>query len=236
MIAADVETDKSVSPSTVRPGDEVEYLVTARNRGPSVAQQVGAVDDLPQAMRFVGSEDGCTAEGQRVTCSSDVSLEVGETLDFRIRAELDPAYQGDGSDVVNVATATSPTDADGGDPSTGVAIVVGPDHEGPAPSPVPTSGPVPTTGPAPDDGDAGGDGSGGDDGDGAGADDDGGAGDPAADRRAAAPVGALAYTGAEGLGLAAALAALAAAAGSVCWWLARRRARRNAPTDDPQLP
>ncbi|MBF4627904.1 lectin-like domain-containing protein [Curtobacterium flaccumfaciens] len=235
VIAADVETDKSVSPSTVRPGDEVEYLVTARNRGPSVAQQVGAVDDLPQAMRFVGSDDGCTAEGQRVTCSSDVSLEVGETLDFRIRAELDPAYQGDGSDVVNVATATSPTDADGGDPSTGVAIVVGPDDEGPAPSPAPTSGPVPTSGPAPDDGDAGGDGSGGDDGDGAGAD-DGGAGDPAADRRAAAPVGALAYTGAEGLGLAAALAALAAAAGSVCWWLARRRARRNAPTDDPQQP
>jgi hypothetical protein len=195
-----------------------------------VAQQVGAVDDLPQAMRFVGSDDGCTAEGQRVTCSSDVSLEVGETLDFRIRAELDPAYQGDGSDVVNVATATSPTDADGGDPSTGVAIVVGPDDEGPAPSPAPTSGPVPTTGPAPDDGD----GSGGDDG--TGVDDGGGAGDPAADRRAAAPVGALAYTGAEGLGLAAALAALAAAAGSVCWWLARRRARRNAPTDDPQQP
>ncbi|MCU0115804.1 lectin-like domain-containing protein [Curtobacterium poinsettiae] len=234
VVAAHVETDKSVSPSTVQPGDEVEYLVTARNRGPSVAQQVGAVDDLPEAMRFVGSDDGCTAEGQRVTCSSDVSLDVGETLDFRIRAALDPAYRGDGSDVVNVATATSPTDPDGGDPSTGVAIVVGPDDEAPEPSPSPTTGPVPTTGPATDDGDgdAGGDGpapDGRDDG-------DSGAGDPAAGRGPGAPVGALAYTGAEGLGLAAALAAVAAAVGSVCWWLARRRVRLGAPDDDPQQP
>ncbi|WNY33388.1 hypothetical protein Q9Q99_14975 [Curtobacterium flaccumfaciens] len=234
VVAAHVETDKSVSPSTVQPGDEVEYLVTARNRGPSMAQQVGAVDDLPEAMRFVGSDDGCTAEGQRVTCSSDVSLDVGETLDFRIRAALDPAYRGDGSDVVNVATATSPTDPDGGDPSTGVAIVVGPDDEAPEPSPSPTTGPVPTTGPATDDGDgdAGGDGpapDGRDDG-------DSGAGDPAAGRGPGAPVGALAYTGAEGLGLAAALAAVAAAVGSVCWWLARRRVRLGAPDDDPQQP
>ena len=68
-------------------------------------------------MRFAGSDDGCTAEGQRVTCRSEVSLDVGETRAFRIRAVLDPDYRGDGSDVVNVATATSPTDPDGGDPS-----------------------------------------------------------------------------------------------------------------------
>lgn len=237
VVAAHLETDKSVSPSTVRPGDEVEYLVTARNRGPAVAEQVGAVDDLPEAMRFAGSDDGCAAEGQRVTCSSDVSLDVGETLDFRIRAVLDPGYRGDGSDVVNVATATSPTDPDGGDPSTGVAIVVGPDDEGPAPSPAPTTGPAPDdgTGDGGDDGDDG-NGGGSDDGAGDGADDGRGTGDPAAGGGPASPVGALAYTGADGLGLAAALAAVAVAAGSVCWWLARRRARRGASTEDPQQP
>jgi uncharacterized repeat protein (TIGR01451 family) len=237
VLAADVETDKSVSPSTVQPGDEVEYLVTARNRGPAVAQQVGAVDELPGAMRFVGSEDGCAAEGQRVTCRSETSLDVGETLDFRIRAVLDPAYRGDGSDVVNVATATSPTDPDGGDPSTGVAIVVGPGDEGPGDEgPEPTA--PPTSGPAPDDGS--GDGGPGEDdggaaGPGAGRGDGGdGAGEPGADRGPAAPAGALAYTGAEGLGLTGALAAVVAAAGSTCWWLARRRARRAVPGEDPQ--
>ncbi|MBT1546982.1 lectin-like domain-containing protein [Curtobacterium aurantiacum] len=238
VVAAHLETDKSVSPSTVRPGDEVEYLVTARNRGPAVAEQVGAVDDLPEAMRFAGSDDGCTAEGQRVTCSSEVSLDVGETLDFRIRAVLDPGYQGDGSDVVNVATATSPTDPDGGDPSTGVAIVVRPDDEGPAPSPAPTTGPAPDdgTGDGGDDGNGNGNGGGTDDGAGDGSGDGRGTGDPAADRGPASPAGALAYTGTEGLGLAAALAAVAAAAGSVCWWLARRRARRGTSTADPQQP
>ncbi|MGN7224097.1 hypothetical protein ACTHQN_14625 [Curtobacterium flaccumfaciens] len=235
VAVAHVETDKSVSPSTVAPGDEVEYLVTARNRGPAVAEHVGAVDELPEAMRFAGSDDGCTAEGRRVTCRSDASLDVGETRAFRIRAVLDPGYRGDGADVVNVATATSPTDPDGGDPSTGVAIVVDPDDDGPAPSPAPTTGPAPDEGDGSGGGGSGGGGPGDGDGPGAGAD-DGRAGAPAADHGAAAPVGALAYTGAEGVGLAAALAALAAAVGSVCWWLARRRARRNAPTDDPQQP
>lgn len=223
-LVAHVETDKTVSPSTVAPGDEVEYTVTARNRGPSVAQRVGAVDDLPEAMRFVGSDDGCTAEGQRVTCRSEVALAVGETLYFRIRAVLDPDYQGDGSDVVNVATATSPTDPDGGDPSAEVPIVVDTGGEGPAPSPSPTATSAPDAdvdeaGPsvAPRGGD--------------GARDSGGtidSGTPAG--------GALAYTGAEDLGVLAALAGVVVAAGSTCWWLARRRGRRSGTTEEQQRP
>lgn len=224
--AAHVETDKTVSPATVAPGDEVEYTVTARNRGPSVAQQVGAVDDLPAAMRFVGSDDDCTAEGQRVTCRSEVALAVGETHDFRLRAVLDPDYQGDGSDVVNVATATSPTDPDGGDPSTEVAIVVEQDDAGddgpvPSPSPSPAPGPDDVEASVPDapDDDAGDDG-------------DRDARGPAPDAGPRAVQGALAYTGVEDLGLLAALAGVVVAAGSTCWWLARRRARRSAVSDD----
>ncbi|WP_439693516.1 lectin-like domain-containing protein [Curtobacterium sp. SP.BCo] len=218
---AHVETDKSVSPSTgVAPGDEVEYLVTARNRGPGTAAEVGAVDELPRAMRFVGSPDGCTAAGRVVTCSSGRSLEPGASVAFRIRAQLDPGYGGDGSDVVNVATATSPTDPDGGDPSPEVPIgVVPPGDDGPG-----------------DDG-SGDDGPG-DDGPG-----DGGPGDAAGvdDRSGPERTGegrggdrtrALAYTGAEDLGLLAAVAGVALGAGAACWWLARRRARRTTPAAD----
>lgn len=210
---AHVETDKSVEPSAgIAPGDEVEYTVTARNVGPAAAEQVGAVDELPEAMRFVGSDDGCSARGQVVTCSSSRSLAAGESIAFRIRAALDPTYEGDGSDVLNVATATSPTDPDGGRPSPEVGIgVVDPDGGGP--------------------GDGGpGDGGPGDGGAGGGPDD---ARAPAPSRPSATRTGALAYTGAEDLGLIAAIAGVAVVAGGTCWWLARRRRARTAAEDAP---
>lgn len=213
---AHVETDKSVEPSTgIAPGDQVEYTVTARNVGPEPADQVGAVDELPTAMRFVGSDDGCTASGQVVTCTSGRSLAAGESIAFRIRAALDPAYEGDGSDVVNVATATSPTDPDGGRPSPEVGIgVVDPDDGGPD-----DGGPGDDR---PDDG---------------GGPDGGGGQDDARGPEPSGPVvnrtGALAYTGAEDLGLLAAVAGVAVVAGGTCWWLARQRRARAAAEDAP---
>lgn len=255
---AQVETDKSVSPSTgVSPGDEVEYLVTARNRGPATAEDVGAVDELPSAMHFAGSDDGCTAEGQRVTCASGRSLAAGESTSFRIRAVLDQAYEGDGSDVVNVATATSPTDPDGGDPSTAVTIGVLPGDgdggggDGDGDGDHDDGDGDHDDGDGDNDGDGhhgGGDNGGGDNGGG----DNGGGGDgdrdgdgpgtgPSASASpgpAAADVGgsgggaparsALAYTGAQGLGLLGALAASSSALGALTWWTRRRRARRDA--------
>lgn len=238
---AQVGTDKRVSPSEgVAPGDEVEYVVTARNRGPAVALDVGAVDDLPAAMHFAGSPDGCSAEGQRVTCSSTGPLAVGDSVDFRIRAVLDPDYEGDGSDVVNVATATSPSDPDGGDESPEVTIGVVDPGAGPRPTPTPTATPGPTrtpspgpvTGPAPGDG---GGGNGGGSGNGTGPVSDGGR--PDADAGSGngsdhAGPDRLAYTGADGLVPLAAFAVLAAAAGGTGWFLLRRRRRARAGAGD----
>jgi uncharacterized repeat protein (TIGR01451 family) len=219
-----METDKSVTPSTgVEPGDEVEYTITARNVGPDVAQDVGAADELPAAMRFVGSDDGCTAAGQVVTCSSGRALAVGESTAFRIRAVLDPAYEGDGSDVVNVATATSPTDPDGGRPSpeVGIGVVHPGDPGGPG-----DGGPG-------DGGDGPGDGNDGPgDGGGAGSGGAGGPGDAGAHvPGTGSPHGALAYTGAGDLGLLSAIGAVAVTAGGACWWTARRRRRARAAAD-----
>jgi LPXTG-motif cell wall-anchored protein len=118
--------------------------------------------------------------------------------------------------VVNVATATSPTDPDGGDPSNEVAIVVPrPDDPdaGATPGPTPTGAPTPrptgspTAGPVTDRGDGG----------------------HSAGHRAPAGPGALAYTGAAGTALAAGVGALLLVLGGACWALTRRR--RRAPGD-----
>ncbi len=232
VVAADtvahVETDKSVTPAQgVAPGDEVEYLVTARNRGPAAAAEVGAVDELPAAMRFAGSPDDCTADGQVVTCRSGRSLAAGGSVDFRIRAVLDPAYVGDGSDVVNVATATSPTDPDGGDESPGVSIGVVEGGDG-GPTAVPTGRPrtAPDRAPVPD------------------ATRDPATRDPAPRdgrrrtrwRRSGGRAGSAhadwppRLTGVQDLGLSAAVSGVLAAAGAAAWWAVRRR--RHGAVDD----
>ncbi|WP_144803323.1 lectin-like domain-containing protein [Curtobacterium sp. BH-2-1-1] len=216
---AQLGTEKTVTPATdVVPGDALTYTLTARNDGDADAEQVGVTDELPAALRFTGSDDDCTADGQLVTCRSDDALAPGERRSFVVRAVLDEAYRGDGSDVVNVATATSPSDPDGGDPSPGVSIGVV------------------------DPGDGDGDGDGGDGGNdgGGGADDASPTPTPAAGDRPGADHGgrparggALAWTGASGLVQLGVAAALAAATGGVGWWAVRRRAAVTDPASDP---
>ncbi|WP_144761623.1 lectin-like domain-containing protein [Curtobacterium sp. 9128] len=204
---AALETDKSVTSSAaVRPGDEVEYEVVARNRGPSTAHDVAVVDDLPEALAFVGSDDPCVADGQRVTCTGAEPLAPGGAQAFRFRAVLDEGYRGDGSDVVNVATAQSPTDPDGGEPSPGVAIeVVRPDapeapDDGADHADEPSDGAAPVAGRSPAPAAATG---------------------PSSRGRG----GALAYTGADDLALVAVVGAALVAAGLAGWTVARRRRR-----------
>ncbi|OIH95112.1 DUF11 domain-containing protein [Curtobacterium sp. MCBA15_001] len=210
---AQLGTDKSVSPSTgVRPGDDLEYTVTAVNHGPAVAHEVTVVDDLPTPLAFVGSDDDCTAEGQHVTCRLTGDLAPDGTAAFRFHARLDPAYRGDGSDVVNTATASSPTDPDGGDPSPGVDIAVV-DPDGPSPSPTPTA--APTAPPTPGAAGHATTGSG------------GGAGSNGQH-------GPLAYTGTEGLTVLATVGTVLLLAGAGLVWALRRRTRttpRSGPVE-----
>lgn len=209
---AQLGTDKSVAPSTgVRPGDDLEYTVTAVNHGPAVAHEVTVVDDLPTPLAFVGSDDDCTAEGQRVTCRLTGDLDPDGTAACRFHARLDPAYRGDGSDVVNTATASSPTDPDGGDPSPGVDIAVVEDD--PSPSPTPTAAPTAPSTPGTAGHAATGNG--------------GGAGSNG-------QRGPLAYTGAEGLSVLATVGTVLLLAGAGLAWALRRRTRttqRSGPVE-----
>ncbi|MET9699935.1 hypothetical protein ABZY31_23835 [Streptomyces sp. NPDC006529] len=102
---ADVAVEKEgLGPGPVVPGQEFEYRITARNLGPSHTTSVRVADTLPGPLRFVSSSDGCTASGQELSCPVRAALNAGTSTSWTVRVRLDPAYQGDGADLGNVAT------------------------------------------------------------------------------------------------------------------------------------
>ncbi|MER5806671.1 hypothetical protein ABT143_00500 [Streptomyces sp. NPDC002033] len=106
---ADVAAEKeALGSGPVVPGQEFEYRITARNLGPSSTPTVLVSDTLPAPLRFVSSSSGCTADGQRLSCPVRGPLTPGATGAWTVRVRLDPAYEGDGSDLGNVASVRHP--------------------------------------------------------------------------------------------------------------------------------
>ncbi|QDQ09990.1 DUF11 domain-containing protein [Streptomyces spectabilis] len=99
-------TKQGVGPGPVRPGEEFAYRITVRDNGPSDTTNVKVTDTLPTGLTFVSSADGCTASGQTVTCPTTSKLAASASVSWTFRVKLDAAYQGDGSDLGNVAKVT----------------------------------------------------------------------------------------------------------------------------------
>ncbi|MER7043958.1 DUF11 domain-containing protein [Streptomyces jumonjinensis] len=110
-----------------------EYRITVVNHGPSQAVNVTVTDELPAALTFVSSPDGCTAQARQITCGPLATLDVGRSHTWLLTVRLADDYSGDGSDIVNVAAVTSQT-ADP-DPANNTASLTG--------LPVPPVPPVP---------------------------------------------------------------------------------------------
>jgi uncharacterized repeat protein (TIGR01451 family) len=106
--SADLSTTKISVGTSVSPGQTLTYRIGVTNAGPSVAQSVTATDTLPTPLHFVSSPHGCTAAAQVVTCAQPL-LAPGATATFDLLVQLDAAYAGNGSDIANIATATSTT-------------------------------------------------------------------------------------------------------------------------------
>ncbi|MBC9712740.1 DUF11 domain-containing protein [Streptomyces sp. TRM66268-LWL] len=107
---AALRTEKKTTTTTpVPPGGTFAYEVKAINDGPSAAEDVKLIDDLPEQLSFVSSTDGCTAVGRKVTCPADAPLAAGSSRTWTFIVRLDPAYTGDGSDIKNTVTASSST-------------------------------------------------------------------------------------------------------------------------------
>ncbi|GLZ78054.1 hypothetical protein Afil01_28610 [Actinorhabdospora filicis] len=109
---ADLWITKSLGAPVPRPGEETVYRLEVVNNGPSNAAGVKITDTLQQVWTFVSSPDGCTANGQAVTCAIG-TMAAGETAVRTIRVRLDPAYTGSGG-LRNTATVS----ADTADPDT----------------------------------------------------------------------------------------------------------------------
>ncbi|OAR22634.1 hypothetical protein A8W25_23795 [Streptomyces sp. ERV7] len=86
-----------------------DYVITAVNHGPSQAVAVTVTDELPDSLVFVSSRDGCTASGRTVRCGPLERLAVGESHSWAVTVRLADDYEGDGQDIVNSASVTSPT-------------------------------------------------------------------------------------------------------------------------------
>ncbi|MFD8940374.1 hypothetical protein ACFV0R_34850, partial [Streptomyces sp. NPDC059578] len=96
----------SVSPV---PGQQFSYRIEVTNDGPSAdAFNVRLSDDLPAGLTYVSSSPaGCTVSGQAVSCRRTTPLRVGETVEYVLTVRVDPAYKGDGSDLLNTARVTA---------------------------------------------------------------------------------------------------------------------------------
>ncbi|MBS2548150.1 DUF11 domain-containing protein [Catenulispora sp. NL8] len=111
---ADLSAHKqAVTDTPIGPGQAFAYRVRITNAGPSTALAAKTVDALPARLAFVSSADGCTGPvgvyGGTVTCGPRASLAPGASVAWTFTVKLDPSYVGDGSDVMNVATASSDT-------------------------------------------------------------------------------------------------------------------------------
>ncbi|MEV0988515.1 DUF11 domain-containing protein [Streptomyces sp. NPDC049949] len=107
---ADVWMAKRPATTTpIAPGQTFDYVLTATNDGPSRAVDTTVTDVLPAPLAFVGSTDGCSADNGTVTCGPLAVLDPGAPKSWRFTVRLDANYTGNGSDVLNTATATSET-------------------------------------------------------------------------------------------------------------------------------
>ncbi|MFC5664344.1 DUF11 domain-containing protein [Kitasatospora misakiensis] len=104
---ADIATRKeALGNGPVVPGQTFDYRITTTNLGPADTTKVVMTDVLPSPLLHVSSP-GCTVNGRSISCGPVANLAVGAAISWTVTVRLDPAYTGDGSDVLNTATSSS---------------------------------------------------------------------------------------------------------------------------------
>ncbi|WP_433328403.1 DUF7507 domain-containing protein [Spirillospora sp. CA-294931] len=107
--AADLTAGKSAEPDSVDAGGEVAFRLTARNAGPSTAQDTVLTDTLPDGLEFVrgrGPAGDCAERGGRITCPAG-TIAPGEDAQATITVRVPPgARAGEFTNTVEAFSAT----------------------------------------------------------------------------------------------------------------------------------
>ncbi len=120
---ADLQALKRTLTDPVVPGQDVEYLITVVNGGPSDAELVTIVDDLPTGLtglRAVPGQGTCAVAADVVTCDLG-TVPAAASVNVLVTAAVDPTITGD---LVNSITTDSVTDDP--DPDNNTATVTDP--------------------------------------------------------------------------------------------------------------
>lgn len=135
---ADLTLGKSVAQDRidgpVTPGETFWYRLDVANDGPSAAMNPRVVDTLPPGVTYVGVESDNDwhgyVSGNTVSFNYSGAYGPGESDALYVEVRLDPAYTGDGSDLVNVATVASDTERPDGLPEAPSSEAVGVGEDG----------------------------------------------------------------------------------------------------------
>jgi uncharacterized repeat protein (TIGR01451 family)/fimbrial isopeptide formation D2 family protein len=122
--AADLQLEKTASPTSAHVHGEVTYTLLATNAGPDTAKGATVTDELPAGESYLGNDAGCSAVGQQVTCSlGDLANGATRTIHITVLIALALAEQA----VTNAAEASSETpDPDATNNEAEAAILVAP--------------------------------------------------------------------------------------------------------------
>jgi uncharacterized repeat protein (TIGR01451 family) len=100
ITSPDIELTKSISslsgtsPSTVEPGDVIEYTITATNNGQADATNVQVHDELPVDLSAVTSTGiNCASASPQTICKKLDSLAAGESASFTITGTVNGTSQ-----------------------------------------------------------------------------------------------------------------------------------------------
>ncbi|MFV0461489.1 MAG: hypothetical protein ACK5MT_22270 [Actinomycetales bacterium] len=135
----------SPSPSSVAPGDQVEFTLVAGNNGPSLARSAMLVFPLPTGLSVVDgtvrtSQGTCTVQGGTVTCTLG-DLGVGETVTVRVGALVGTGVTS--GSLATVARLWSAESSSETATTAGSTLAVTSPEPG-TPTPTPTATPTPT--------------------------------------------------------------------------------------------
>jgi uncharacterized repeat protein (TIGR01451 family) len=127
--AADMGVVKTGAPEPAFAGKNLTYRLEINNHGPSRAEGVRVVDNLPSAVSFVSAPAGCTHTNGTVECILG-GMQPSASVVISITVNVNLATTGPVSNIANLSS-TTPDPVTGNNQSEWITRVLAPDYQAP---------------------------------------------------------------------------------------------------------